>query len=171
MRSISSLLLEALDTTTLKDLNVIYIFEKDVYVQVPESMEESDIQTYLDDTLLPKLPPEIEGSEKSLGKNVDNLVDVYFEYDRMETTSGSHQSATVEWDAHYDEEKNGGAMQVMRIKGMKYVISFDKFELKDVDESKVKETLDNLFDGLMVDNELPEQLSDIIKLDTIDYTM
>ena len=58
-----------------------------------------------------------------------------------------------EWDDHYDQSMNGVNMQVMKISGLKYVIVFDKFELEDIEDDEVKDTVYNLFNGLIEDKD------------------
>ena len=50
---------------------------------------------------------------------------------------------------------NGTNMHVLKISGLKYVIVFDRFELENVDDDNVKETIYNFFNGLIDDKELP----------------
>ena len=44
-------------------------------IEAPENYQESDIQQYLDDKLLPELPSNIKYSEQFFGKNNDNIYD------------------------------------------------------------------------------------------------
>ena len=156
MKRLTDFLFEALDgTKELRKLEVKWNGPDELFVQVPESYGESDIQIYLDDTLLPQMP--IEKNEKSLGKNFKNISDEYFEYERMEASQGTAQKADIEWDDHYDQSMNGTNMNVMRIKGLQYCVLFDKFTLEDVEDDDIRETLFNLFNG-MIDDEIPIEL-------------
>ena len=79
MKSLVQILNEALDgTQTLNSLEVKWDGPEDLFIQVPESYGESDIQIYMDDTLLPLMP--VEADTKTLGKNEKNITDEYFEY-------------------------------------------------------------------------------------------
>ena len=66
---------------------------------------------------------------------------------------GATYSCTDEWDEHYDQSMNGVNMQVMKISGLKYVIVFDKFELEDIEDDEIKNTVYNLFNGLIEDKD------------------
>ena len=149
---------EAKDDVEVRDLIVKYSCPDDLYIQVPEKYGESDIQIYLDDTLLDKLPAETQ--ENALGKNADNIVDCFFEYEKMDPSSGISQKSDIEWDESYDQSLNGTNMVVQHIKGMKYVIKFDKFYINGIDENdeeEIKDTIYNLFNGFTEDanDELP----------------
>ena len=152
MKSIAQLLNEALsENETLNKLSVKWDGPDDLFVQVPESYGESDIQIYLDDTLLKDMPAEADSD--ALGKNEDELTDVYFEYDKLEAALGTSQKADIEWDDHYDQAANGTNLQVMHIHGLKYCILFDKFTLENVeeDDDEIRDTLFNLFNGMTED--------------------
>ena len=151
MKDLADFIFEAMGNKVLKDLTVKYDGPDELFVQVPEKMGESDIQIYLDDTLLPKLPAE--AKQKDFGKNTKQITDTYFEYEKMEAANGTSQKADIEWDDHYDQSMNGVNMQVMKISGLKYVIVFDKFELEDIEDDEVKDTVYNLFNGLIEDKD------------------
>lgn len=158
MKNLQQYICEALDSVILRDLTVKYDCPDEVFVQVPEKMSESDIQIYLDDTLLEKLPAE--ANQDAFGKNTKQITDAYFEYEKMEAANGTSQKADVLWDDHYNPAMNGVNMQVIRISGLKYIIVFDKFELNDVEDSEVKETIYNLFNGLIEDDkDIPFDIS------------
>ena len=124
----------------------------DLYIQVPEKYSESDIQIYLDDTLLKDLPAEACAEE--LGKNHKEITDCYFEYDIIEPTTSSAQKADIPWDTNYDSSLNDTALTIMHIKNLKYVIQFDHFYLSDIDDKdKVKDNIEDLFKGLGKDCE------------------
>lgn len=162
MKNLNLYIKEALGkTVTLKNLTIKYNGPDELYVQAPESYGESDIQIYLDDTLLSLLPAET--AQKSFGKNERYITDAYFEYDRMEGVNGISQKADIEWDDHYDTEQNATTMKVVRITSIKYVMVFEKFELTDIenDYDKIKDTLFNLFEGIIndSDDDMPFELS------------
>ena len=159
MKSLVQILNEALDgTKELRKLEVKWDGPEDLFVQVPESYGESDIQIYLDDVLLPDMP--IEADPKALGKNEKQVSDEYFEYERMEASQGTSQKADIEWDEHYDQSVNGTNMNVMRIKGLKYCVLFDKFILENApsEDDDIKDLLYNLFNGMSSDD-APIELS------------
>lgn len=147
MKDLTQYINEAYSRQELRELSVIYDCPNEVYVQIPERLSESDTQIYLDDTLLKKLPAETK--KYSLGINYNNIVDTYFEYEKMEMCNGTTQTADILWDEHYNTDYNGGNMIVVRISGLKYIIKFDKFILDNVEEDKIGDTLYNLFNGLI----------------------
>lgn len=156
MKNLQQYICEALDITVLQNLTIKYDGPDELFIQVPEKMGESDIQIYLDDTILNKLPAET--SQDLFGKNAKQITDAYFEYEKMEAANGTSQKADILWDDHYNPSMNGVNMQVIKITGIKYVIVFDKFELDNVDD--VKETIYNLFNGLIDNsNDIPFDLS------------
>lgn len=154
MKTLIDTISEALkDTTVLNNLEVKWNGPDELFIQVPESYGESDIQIYMDDTLLAKMP--IDDAAKALGKNFKELNDEYFAYESMEATQGTSQKADILWDDHYDQSMNGTNMNVMRIKGIKYCVSFNKFTIEEEmgDEEKIRDFLYELFNGMSVDTE------------------
>lgn len=153
MKTLNEYICEELGNKTLRNLTIKYDCPDEVFIQTPEQMGESDVQIYIDDTLLSKFPAE--ANQDEFGKNTSHITDEYFEYDRIEETNGISQKADIEWDDHYDQSMNGTNMHVLKISGLKYVIVFDRFELENVDDDNVKETIYNFFNGLIDDKELP----------------
>ena len=152
MKGIIQYITEALEgTQVIRSLEVKWDGPDDLFTQVPESYGESDIQIYLDDTLLGEMP--VEADEKALGKNAKEVTDVYFEYEKMEASQGTAQKADIEWDEHYDQSVNGTNMNVMHIHGLKYCAVFDKFTLEQApeDEDGIRDILFNLFNGMAED--------------------
>ena len=170
MKSLVEHMYEALnDTTVLNKLEVKWDGPEEYFIQVPESYGESDIQIYLDDILLPQMP--IENNIKALGKNEKELNDEYFEYESMEATQGTNQKADLEWDEQYDQSVNGTNMNVMRIKGIKYCIAFNKFTIEkklDGDEATT-DFLYDFFNGIGADtnDELPFEI--VLNKDNISW--
>lgn len=155
--------IEALDEEeTLKHVEIKFDGPRELYIQIPEAMSESDVQIYLDDTLLKNMPGEID--EKALGENFKLIEDAYFEYDRMEMTFGASQKADILWDDHYDQSLNATSMKILRIANLKYVLKFTEFKLKlsedDDSEDTIKEILFKLFNGVTVETnkEIPFEI-------------
>lgn len=157
MKKLSEYIYEAAGTTLLQDLTVKYNCPDELFIQTPEQMSESDVQIYLDDTLLNKLPAET--GKSAFGKNAANVIDAYFEYESMDTAAGREQKSDIEWDSNYNPGLNGGNMHVLKIRGMKYVVVFDSFELKDVERGEIRKTLYGLFNGIIDNNKLPFAVS------------
>lgn len=99
-----------------------------LFIQVPLNYSESDIQIYLDDKLLNKLPGSLELSKKFFGKNSENITDVYFEYNSISQAMGKDQKVDLLWDEKYDNNvKDSSELVVYQISNLKYTIEFDKF--------------------------------------------
>ena len=170
MKDIVDFLTEALnDTTTLSKLEVKWQGPEELFIQVPESYGESDIQIYMDDTLLESMP--IEQNEKALGKNFKAITDEYFEYESMEASQGTNQKADILWDEHYDQSVNGTNMNVMRVKGIKYCVAFDKFviEKQFADDDEIRDFLYDYFNGLGADTEKDRPFEIVLNKDDMDW--
>lgn len=123
------------------------------YVEVPVKYSESDIQIYLDDVLMQDLPSEKEWARKLFFNNADNITDVHFEYDSIDEALGNNQKADLTWTDSYDSSVNDDDKHVMQINNMKYIIEFDKFNLSDITEDKVQETINTIFNSCVSNNE------------------
>lgn len=136
-----------LSNTVVHDLKVIYNGPDNLYIEVPENYSESDIQIYMDDTLLTKLPANDNLSEKFFGKNKDKIADVYFEYDSIDEAMGKDQTPDIEWDSRYDSKDSDeeNKLHIMCIHSIKYIILFDDFELIEVKEDDIKSELIKIF--------------------------
>lgn len=168
MKSLVNYILEQQeDVTTIKDLRIPYDCPDQVNLQVPTRYGESDIQIYMDDTLLQALPLSNQDVLKNLGKNSKQINDLYFEYDKMEPALGKNEKADVEWDEHYDP-KDDDELNIVKITGLKYVVNFNKFELTDVNED-ILDIIYNLFNGYVseTNKELPFEIT--LNKDNIEY--
>ena len=115
-------------------------------MQAPETFQESDIQQYIDDMWLNALPSSQDYSEKFFGKNNDNISDVHFEYDTFEHID-IEPKEYITWDPKFDanKTKDDVALEYFKIKNLKYIITFDRFDMVDVDDNNVEEKLIDLF--------------------------
>ena len=115
-------------------------------MQAPETFQESDIQQYMDDMWLNALPSSQDYSEKFFGKNNDNISDVHFEYDTFEHINIEPREY-IKWDPKFDVKKTNDdvVLEYFRIKNLKYIITFDRFDMVDVDDNNVEEKLIDLF--------------------------
>lgn len=162
MKRISKYLLEALgdseDQTVIQNLEVKWNGPNELLLQVPEAYSESDTQIYMDDIFLKDMP--IEQSEEALGKNFKELTDEYFEYESMDMTQGTMQKADILWDDHYDQSMNGTNMVVVRIRGLKYCVTFNQFTVEKSmsDDEDMRDLLFNLFDGIGTENKTEIEL-------------
>ena len=92
------------------------------------------------------LPSSQDYSEKFFGKNNDNISDVHFEYDTFEHID-IEPKEYITWDPKFDanKTKDDVALEYFKIKNLKYIITFDRFDMVDVDDNNVEEKLIDLF--------------------------
>lgn len=131
---------------SIKNVVVRYDCPANFFVQVPSSYSESDIQIYLDDILLNKLPGSMELAKNFFGKNSENIIDAYFEYDYITPAMGKDQKADLVWDEKYDSNvKDTSELTIYQISNLKYTIEFEKFLFSNTtDNTNIREILENL---------------------------
>lgn len=141
-----SLVKEENEEFSINNVVVRYDCPSNFFIQIPFKYSESDMQIYLDDELLDKLPGSIELSKKFFGKNSDNIIDAYFEYDSIAQAMGKDQKADLVWDEKYDSSiENSSELTIYQISNLKYTIEFEKFSFDNtIDDTNVRETLENL---------------------------
>ena len=147
MKGITQFILEAVDVYRLNSVEATYnVQPEEIILQAPETFQESDIQQYIDDMWLNQLPSSQDYSEKFFGKNNDNISDVHFEYDTFEHIDIEPRDY-IEWDQKYDVKKTGDDVKLdyFKIKNLKYIIDFDRFDMVDVDDGNVEEKLIDIF--------------------------
>ena len=147
MKGITQFILEAVDVYRLNSVEATYnVQPEEIILQAPETFQESDIQQYMDDMWLNQLPSSQDYSEKFFGKNNDNISDVHFEYDTFEHIDIEPRDY-IEWDPKYDVKKSGDDVKLdyFKIKNLKYIIDFDRFDMVDVDDGNVEEKLIDIF--------------------------
>ncbi len=147
MKGITQFILEAVDVYRLNSVEATYNVQPDeIILQAPETFQESDIQQYMDDMWLNQLPSSQDYSEKFFGKNNDSISDVHFEYDTFEHIDIEPREY-IEWDPKYDVKKSGDDIKLdyFKIKNLRYIIDFDRFDLVDVDDDNVEEKLIDIF--------------------------
>ena len=156
MKSLLQYILE--DTVEIYRLNEViatyFVQDSEIVLQAPETYSESDIQLYMDDLWLNDLPSNEKYSEKFFGVNHDSISDVYFEYDTFEHID-IEPKEYIEWDAKYGNNNNDKDIKLdyFRIKNLKYIIVFDRFDLTDVDDDTVNEKLIDIFKATESNNE------------------
>lgn len=147
MKSFQQYIREAVEAYRLNNVEATYkVSPYEIVLQAPETFQESDIQTYMNDLWLKKLPSNIDYSEKFFGSNNDNIYDAYFKYDTF-THSDVEPNNYIEWDAKYDTKntQEDTKLEYFKVTNLKYVISFDRFDLIDVTDENVKENLVKIF--------------------------
>jgi len=147
MKNLVEFIKESYDKFSVNDLKVVFDILPEIYtLTAPETYSESDLQIYLSDAILPKLPSEDERYQKLFGKNINNINDAYFEYDKFEHSSSDYEDEQInlKWDKHYDENKKDSKLNMFKLTKLKYIILFDSFELLD-NSDDVDKTLNEIF--------------------------
>lgn len=127
---------------------------QEIVLQAPETFQESDVQQYMNDRWLNELPSSQDYAEKFFGKNNDNIIDARFEYDTFEHID-LEPKEYIEWDSKYDVKKSNDDIKLdyFRIKNLRYIIEFDRFDMIDVDDDSVEEKLIDIFRAAESNNE------------------
>ena len=156
MKSLKSYILEDYKTFRVKDLEIRYNCMPDqeyIKFYVPETYSEDDLQIYLQDMYFKKLPASEDNAEEYFGANASNIYDVLFEYDTYE--KGVEGGDCVDWDPNIDNKHDieKEDFNYVQIKGLQYVINFDKFDLKDENESDIDNTIKEIFTAVETHND------------------
>jgi hypothetical protein len=155
MKSLQKFINESLENSTLQNVNVKYNVEPSEFVvEVPVSYSEDDITIYMGDKLFNNLPADKQYSKQFFGKNEEHIFDVYFEYDGFGHSENiNDEEANLEWDSHYDNSiKSDTELVHCKFTNLKYVISFDKFELLNNEDKDEKTTLNDIFQATVSNN-------------------
>ena len=136
---------------------------QEIVLQAPETFQESDVQQYINDRWLNALPSSQDYAEKFFGKNNDNIIDARFEYDTFEHID-LEPKEYIEWDSKYDVKKSNDDIKLdyFRIKNLRYIIEFDRFDMIDVDDDTVEEKLIDIFSAAESNNENDQYPIEII---------
>ena len=150
MKHILDYIIESIDSDDIdeiikvKNLRVTYSTNKTTVVEVPNSYSENDMQIYLDDTLLDKLPCATDESKEALGDNYDEIGDAYFTYSKFTASDEKPSNVTINFDNHYDSNAAKEKMYYS-LDELKYIVEFSEFNLKNIEESKIKEEIESIF--------------------------
>ena len=147
MKVFSQLIQESVENFRLNSVEATYSVQpEEIILQAPETFQESDIQQYMDDMWLNVLPSSQDYSEKFFGSNCDNIVDVHFEYDTFEHLTIEPKDY-IEWNSKFDVKKTNDDVKLdyFKIKNLRYIISFDRFDMVGVDDDTFKDYLVNIF--------------------------
>lgn len=142
------------NSIVLQNLQATYKGPESLFIQVPKTYSESDVQIYLDDVLLKQMPgSQDQESTKLFGdNNVKNINDAHFEYDEMSEVSSSTQVFDIAWDKNYDTNIKDDELQVVYIKNIRYIIVFTQFELISVTTDTYEDKLNDIFENTLSDN-------------------
>ena len=85
MKSLIKYINEEFSKYQLNNVEVAYdILPHTFYLTAPEFYQESDIEQYLSDYLLQKLPGAMHIADQYFGNNTDSIYDVYFSWNAFE---------------------------------------------------------------------------------------
>jgi hypothetical protein len=147
MKSIITYIKESVETYRLNEVEATYnVQPEEIILQAPETFQESDIQQYMDDMWLNSLPSSQDYSEKFFGKNNDSISDAHFEYDTFEHIDVEPKEY-IEWDPKFDvkKSKDDVKLEYFKIQNLKYIITFDRFDMVDVTDDDVEQKLIDIF--------------------------
>lgn len=130
-----------------------------IYLQLPDQFNESNVQEYMNDAWLEKLPSFYSLAEKFFKLNADNINDVYFEYDSIEHITNENVSKYNIDDKHLikiDSSKinknvDDNEIGLFKINNLKYVISFDRFDINKTfyvdgtNNTRIKDVINTIF--------------------------
>lgn len=130
------------------DVTVLYKASSSVIkLSAPEDFTESDIQQYINDLWINKMPAGADYAVDSFGNNSENIYDVYFEYDNFEhITDKNPDSDTIEFDSSVSPRKinNDIKLDIFKLHNVRYIIKFDNFYYKNTDR-ETRNVLNDIF--------------------------
>lgn len=156
MKKLKDYILEKYVSFTVNDLEIRYLcMPQQEYIKfyLPEAYTEDDFLIYIQDMYFKNLPASETNMEKYFGINASNIYDVLFEYDTYE--KGVDSGDCVDFDSNIDNKHNPNDEKFIyvQVKGLKYVIMFDKFILKDETSTDINNTLITVFKSVENDND------------------
>ena len=171
MKRLKNYIIESVETYRLNSVIAPYIVQpEEIILQAPETFQESDIQQYIDDMWLNALPSGQDYSEKFFGNNFENINDVHFEYDTFEHID-IEPKEYIEWNSKFDVKKTKDDVKLdyFKIKNLKYIIEFDRFDMVGVDDDNVEENLIKIFKATESNdiNEYPIEI--VFDEDSLEY--
>ena len=154
--------MEAVDIYRLNEVTATYFVQPDeIILQAPETYDESDIQIYIGDRWLNELPSGKDYAKELFGVNGDSISDAYFEYDTFEHIDVEPKDY-IEWDSKYDSKSSNDdiKLEYFKLKNIKYIIVFDRFDLTEVDDDTAEDKLVDIFTAAEsnTENEYPIEI-------------
>lgn len=172
MKSLKQFIIENVNIYRLTEVIATYLVQpSEIILQAPETFDESDIQIYMDDLWLNDLPSSDKLSKKIFGINGKSITDAHFEYDTFEHTN-IEPKKYIEWDAKYDYSSSNNEdvkLEYFVIKNLKYIISFDMFDLQDVNDDNVQQKLEEIFKSAESNNYNKYPIEIIFNKDSLEY--
>lgn len=147
MKTLQQFILEEYKDYKVTSLEVPYKIGKEnrISFEVPETYSEDDFQIYLQDMYLTELPGDASNMEEFFGANAENIYDTIFEYDKYEKADEQPQDY-IEFDKSKDDKvKEDDKLVFVTVEGLRYIIKFDEFNLKEEESEDIKNTIIEIF--------------------------
>ena len=149
MRSLQNFIFEEYNTYRVKNLEVPFNVNSDsdyITFKVPEVYSEDDFQIYLQDMYIKDLPGSEDHAQDFFANNAESIFDTLFEYDKYEK-SNEEEKDFIDWNSNYDDKVNSDEdkFAYVKIYGLRYIIKFDNFDLKEESEDQIHDTLVDIF--------------------------
>lgn len=147
MKDIKKFIYESLTDISVTDLSVEFtVTPRELILEIPVGYSESDVQIYIGDKFIPGLPADNSNLLYRWGVNKDNITDAYFEYDTYdELDKVNEHEPTFTWDSSFDTEKKEAELMCVKITNLRYIIKFDKFDIKKEDTVSITDTINKIF--------------------------
>lgn len=150
MKRLRTFILESFEnnfkTYIVTDLKVVYDCG-DISIEVPENYSESDMQIYLDDVLLNKMPGVSKKSIEMLKSDSNEISDAYFEYDSFNVSEERPSRVDIIFD-NKDGNTNYESLVYYALKDVKFVVSYSTFTVKADNYDSVKDAIKIIFKTL-----------------------
>jgi len=147
MKTLQQFILEEYEDYRVTSLEVPYKIgnENRVSFEVPETYSEDDFQIYLQDMYLTELPGDASNMEEFFGANAEKIYDTVFEYNKYEKSEEQPQDY-IEFDKSKDDKvKEDDKLVFVTVEGLRYIIKFDEFNLKEEESKDIKNTIIEIF--------------------------
>lgn len=140
-------------------------YKGEVLIQVPEDYSDDDIDNYLNDLLLEKMPSNKDLAEQFFNVNKDNIIDARFEYDHKGCMRENKNHVTFEYDSNIDNKQKGSDDNLVRYTfiGLKFIMEFDYFDVINIEDDGLQDDLFNIFKQT-VSSKTVQYFDDVIKL-------
>lgn len=174
MKSLFQYILEEYNTFRCKDVNIPFdiLVDGDTQIsfQVPAVYSEDDLQIYLQDLYLEKMPGNNKDTQDKLGINYDNLFDTNFEYEEY-VKSDEEPNNFIEWDESYDNRvnKNDDEFGYITLSNLKYYMKFDIFDIDVESETDIHDTIIQIFNTMNIENDKDLPFDLILDEKNIEY--
>lgn len=147
MKTLQQFILEEYEDFRVTGLEVPYKVGKEdtISFEVPETYSEDDFQIYLQDMYLNELPGDSSNMDEFFGANGEKIYDTVFEYDKYEKSEDTPKNY-IEFDKSKDDKiKDDTKLVFVTLEGLKYIIKFDEFDLKEEETEDINNTLIEIF--------------------------